>query len=622
MPYRSRLSLVLVASLSFASLAPAQEIQEPYEAEDPFDEINRARIENGRIVERTVESLPKGARSSVKSAQEIKMDAGEEVPPSKIHPLVQSWLMTSLDGQRSERLVVVFRDELKIPRFPEPVESEARESKTNQERLARAEELARGLAEQRAQFFREQEPKLKGLGIEVLETFWLVNAAVVRMPIASVPTLAERSDVLYIQPANAGEAPPQDRDHDNDVEDGRARIASDPYSIWDLGTGSIGLLDTGVRATHTLFNNPSHLGMLLDCVNGGALCAALDGNPDDNCWNHGTSSAAIITGNANWGEAFRGVTGITLNSYKVYPTSFDSAGNCNGWLDIPAAVRGFQRAVLHFDRIIVAEMQGSGGETSLLSVTADNVFDAGVVVIAANGNNGPNAGTVNAPANAHKVIAVGSFDVRTLDQQKEQSRGPSADLRYKPDIQAPTNTETASNANPTAFQIFSGTSGATPYAGGAAALLRNWLREAPRGIDPGQVYAHLILSGQHPYPFNNTSGAGPLRLPVGGLSWWGKVEISQDETIDIVLSVGEGDFQTLDGALWWPEDADQGHSDIDLSLIDPDGNVVAESDSGPSVFERARAAGVENPRDWTLRIRGFKVHGGPQTVYWAAYGAE
>ena len=45
----------------------------------------------------------------------------------------------------------------------------------------------------------------------------------------------------------------------------------------------------------------------------------------------------------------------------------------------------------------------------------------------------------------------------------------------------------------------------------AAALLRNWLRGTSGTIDPGQVYAQLILSGQQPYPFNNTSGAGPLR---------------------------------------------------------------------------------------------------------------
>ena len=78
------------------------------------------------------------------------------------------------------------------------------------------------------------------------------------------------------------------------------------------------------------------------------------------------------------------------------------------------------------------------------------------------------------PGSAHKVIGVGSVDVQTLALAPTQSRGPTADGRIKPDLQAPTNTETASNASDTALRVFNGTSGATPYAGGAAALARKY----------------------------------------------------------------------------------------------------------------------------------------------------
>ena len=115
----------------------------------------------------------------------------------------------------------------------------------------------------------------------------------------------------------------------------------------------------------------------------------------------------------------------------------------------------------------MAEMQGGGSDTSAISTAADSAFDAGAVVIAANGNNGPNSSTVNTPANAHKVIGVGNFDVQTLSQIQSQSRGPAPDNRFKPDIQAPTNTETASNSSDSALRVFGGTSGATPYAAGA-----------------------------------------------------------------------------------------------------------------------------------------------------------
>ena len=65
--------------------------------------------------------------------------------------------------------------------------------------------------------------------------------------------------------------------------------------------------------------------------------------------------------------------------------------------------------------------------------------------------------------------------------------------------------------------------------------------------------------------------------------------------------------------------ATQRHNDIDLHLIDPQGNTRASSISIPSVFERARVAGRVEPGRWTLRIRGYSVPSGIQVVYWAAH---
>jgi hypothetical protein len=593
-----------------------------------------ARIRNGKVVEFAATDMPREALSR----EPFKKVKRERVPPesvpAKVHPLLQRWLKER-PGDEAELIVINFRDDFPTPRFPEPVVGEPRKSPGNVRAARRAEELVAQITAKRAGSYKKLAEMLRGTyKAEVVETFWLVKAVTVKMPLQMVPRLAELKEVMYLEPDQTEDKPAQDANANNDVQDGRARINSDPYFGLGLTGGFIGLLDSGIRATHRHFTNPSNIAFRRDCVNGGNDCnTGATVNPNDDCWNHGTSSAAIITANARDGQAFRGVTGITLDSFKVFPSTFDGAGNCTGGLGTTAAVRGFQRAVAVLDRVIVAEMQGSGNYLSTVSVAADNAFDAGAVVIAANGNNGPAAGTINAPGSAHRVIGIGNFDVQTQTQIAGQSRGPTPDNRFKPDLQAPTNTETASTGcafgvqcamSDTAFRVFGGTSGATPYGAGAAALVRNWLRGTSFSIDPGQVYAFLILSGQQPYPFNNTSGAGPIRLPTDGWAWWGKVAVNDGDTIDIPINVA-GTPNRMDAALWWPEGAFQFvfgtiefHNDIDLSLVDPGGATGASSLSIPSVFERARVSGSVATGQWKLRVRGYKVGVGPQTVYWAA----
>jgi serine protease AprX len=602
--------------------------QELVGQEDPFDLIHEAVLRRGVLVRYDVSELPRDAWSSAEPEEKETAEVLGEVPdPSdpgeKIHPLLRRWI-SERDPASVETLVIAFRDELVVPRFPEPDLDQPRDSKHNARQLERANALADAIQRARAADYDRLAQRMGEYQARLIESFWLIRGFRVEMPIGSVERLIQDEEVLYVQPEQTDDLPPQD-----DVVDGRDTIVSDPYFDLGLTSGWIGLLDTGIRRTHVVFNSPSHIDFMRDCINGGADCnTGPNLNPNDDCWNHGTSSAAIITANDRQGDAFRGVTGITLDSWKVYPTSFDPAGGCNGGLNTTAAIRGFENAVRVLDRVIVAEMQGSGNAQDAISLAADNAFDAGAVIIAANGNNGPDEKTVNVPAVAHKVLGVGNFDVVSGDQVESQSRGPAADNRFKPDIQAPTNTETASAASDTARRVFTGTSGATPYAAGAAALLRNWLRRPSGSIDPGQVYAQMILSGQDPYPFNNTRGAGPIELPTNGRAWWGKVSISDGQNVDIPINV-DASAGVVDAALWWPEGGIRifgfhldWHSDIDLHLIDPSGNIRASSVSIPSVFERAHVAGRLAPGTWKVRIRGYRVPLFPATVYWAVVNIQ
>ena len=592
-------------------------VQRSRESEDPFNRIHAALIEGARVTSYSETELPTGATIRVAIPKKERVDTVPPRPIDRIHPLLRQWMNER--PAASELLLITLRDDLLLPRFPEPATPELRDSSTNRQVQARNAEIIVRLqahrAEQQKQFVAELDRTVRDrtqVGVEFIESFWLVNTVLVKSPLSAVPLFLQRPEVLYIEPQLTGERPPA-----NDVAAGRAEIVSDPYFNLGQSGGWIGLLDTGARFSHTLFNNPSHIAFRRDCVNGGADCNTGSSlNPNDDCWNHGTSTTAIITGNNNLGNGSRGVTAITLDSFKVYPSPAAPGGACIG-LDQGAVLRGFQTAIGVLDRVIVAEMQAGSDENGAISQAADAAFDAGAVVIAANGNNGPGSGTVNAPANARRAIGIGDFDVASLAQVTSQSRGPTGDGRFKPDVQAPTNTVTASNASDTAVRSFSGTSGATPYGAGAAGLLRNWLRGTSFSIDPGQVYAQMILSGQQPYPFNNTSGAGPLRLPTDGWAWWGKVAIGAGQTINIPLGISGASTNTFDGALWWPESRSR-HNDVDLYLVDPSGVVRASSISAASVYERARVAGAVANGTWTLRIVAYNVSG-TQNVYFAAH---
>ncbi|HEY3080446.1 MAG TPA: S8 family serine peptidase [Chloroflexota bacterium] len=544
-----------------------------------------------------------------------KKDAIQPVAPSRIHPRLEEMLSRG-DASQRVRILVNLQDNVEMPRLPDLPVGESRDSQIaadlSKQQDAIVSDLMRKRMDSQARLTQTFSERYK---MEVLEQFWLVNAFLADAPLGAVKDLLGSSEVLYVQPEDDGEKPPVDGNPNNDVIDGRSLIHSDPYfNLAGMTGGYIGLLDTGVRTTHTLFAWPDdHIDFLRDCVNGGANCnntAAPGFNTDDDCWNHGTSTAGIVTGNGNLGAAWRGVTAITVDSWKVYPNG------CGG-LNSAAVLRGFQTGLLVFDRVFIAEMQAGESESGAIATAADNAFAAGAVVIAANGNYGSGASTVRSPAIAHKVIGVGAYNVETLATPSYQSRGPATDGRYKPDIQAPTDTETASNVSAMATQSFGGTSGATPYGGAAAALTRNWLLKFGTSA-PGATYARMILGGQHPWPYDNVEGAGDLKLPTCSTSYWGTVTInSTGSTVDIPISVPLW-RSGLQASLWWPEGVSESHDDIDVHIIDPSNVERAKGFSAVSVFERTEYMAPLASGTWKVRVKGFSVASGPQTVYWAA----
>jgi hypothetical protein len=303
---------------------------------------------------------------------------------------------------------------------------------------------------------------------------------------------------------------------------------------------------------------------------------------------------------------------MVVDSYKV----FSSAGLVTG-----AAVRAFSTAVAFGDRLIMANMQGAGNSTSSISAAADAAYDGLAAVVAAAGDLGPNPGSVAVPGNARKVIAIGAVDVGDQTLERPSGRGP-ADSRVKPDLLGPDNVFAASNLSDTSLQLFTLTSAAAPNAAGAFALMRSFLKD-PMSFDfyPGYLYANMIAFGQN---FNlpetdNNNGAGLIRCPPSGWINYGYVTVNPSQSVFQSVTVS-GSVSALDVAIWWPENENQAHNDVDLFLYDPNGHGSAQgvSDSSGSIWEKVHWTSGLMDGSWTFEARAYHVTT-PQTVFWAFF---
>ena len=599
------------------------------ETQDPVNIIYTVDMEEAKPGRLRVSEINKNYISRNNKFKPKKDDTDGKPPNTR--PKIEAELRELLNKKGNNfrtQVMIAFTNKVRVPRFPEPVADEPRKSKANQKVLARSSQIIATLKQKRAKLYGRRAKKLEPFKIKIIETYWLIDAMLVDMPLGALKELNEWPETIFFGLNETNYPPPvPDGNNNNDVQDARAIIRSDPYYNLGQNGGYIGLLDTGVTDTHEVFSSPDNLDFLRDCIDGGANCNTGAITTTD-IWPHGTSSAGIISAGTGNSAAHRGVTDITLDSFRVYPAR-GAGGSVRN-----ASVNAFQQALAVGDRVIVGELQLGGDHWSDVSLAADAAFDAGAVIVAANGNRSNGPTTIASPGNAHRVIGTGRTDLGSTTPSGDQLEGPTTDGRLKPDVQAPSSSETARGNNNTDYRIFNGTSGATPYAAGAAALLRNWLRGTSFSIDPGQVYAQLILSGQLTGLMNNTNGAGMLGLPLNGRASWGKTTVSRGDVIRIPFNVSGNNNVVVDAALWWPEGHegpvlgnnaiiagifDNFHSDIDLRILDQNGTIRAISQSVNSIYERARATGTIQPGTWTIEIRGYDTWTSNRPVYWAAH---
>lgn len=189
---------------------------------------------------------------------------------------------------------------------------------------------------------------------------------------------------------------------------------------------------------------------------------------DDN--GHGTHVAGLVAGDgtASMGKYRGAAPGCGIISLKV----LDRYGT-GSQDDVLRALRWIrenrQQYRIRVVNISVGTTCNSKRNHARLLESVEQLWDEGVVVVTAAGNQGPRPGSITAPGSSKKVITVGSSDL--LEGRSAISgRGPTEECVCKPDIVAPGNKiMSCVPGKPYSYGVKSGTSMSTPLVTGAIA---------------------------------------------------------------------------------------------------------------------------------------------------------
>lgn len=273
--------------------------------------------------------------------------------------------------------------------------------------------------------------------------------------------------------------------------------AWDAHKNGILGEGiGIAVLDTGISPHPDFFLQGNRIAAFADFVNGRSF-------PYDDA-NHGTHICGIL---ASGKEVERGrYQGIAPKSHLVCAKILDGFGNGK----TSTALAAFQWICKKKEKYNIRILNISMGMTvehpkdefSPFMEAINELWDRGIVIVAAAGNNGPGEKTITAPGIGRKLITVGSCEDGFSGQ------GPTINCIKKPDLCAPGRQILSCSNEGNGYLIKSGTSMSTPMVSAAAALL---LSEEP-WLTPKEVKWRLLSSSRNLHLSWKQQGAGMLDI--------------------------------------------------------------------------------------------------------------
>ncbi len=260
--------------------------------------------------------------------------------------------------------------------------------------------------------------------------------------------------------------------------------------LWDMGYHGenvvVGVIDNGVDFTH-----PGLVGQKNNTVR-------FNKNPFTNetaepCRTHGTPVTGTIasTGKTSDGSVNPDYRGMAYAS-KIY--SLEMGCSSDGETVIGDMLGALNKVVAENQTIKVVNLS-LGSPVNYMSPIVDKVIQAGIVLVAAAGNEGPKEYTVSYPGGSINSIGVGAISYSNLIAPFS-SIGPLPGMIYKPDVVAQ-GASIYSTVLGGGYDQISGTSFSSPYTAGAIATLISALQANNIKYNPGLIKAAILETAVH-----------------------------------------------------------------------------------------------------------------------------
>lgn len=497
----------------------------------------------------------------------------------------------------------------------------------------------------------EAAPLCRQHGVTIRSRLRTVNALVIELPHAEIPSLADEDAVQWIEPA----LPPLTETNNSNRQITQADQVQDaPYNLDGTGVAVL-VYDIGsVDPNHPDFAGRLTLG------------------DEFTLSNHSTHVAGTVGGSGNAGDGlYRGMApGVTLVSYAL-------GGDATGlplYSDPVDLEDDYLQAVNLFGIVLATNSIGTNtcrngfnceitGDYGVTASVIDAIVRGGLgeplIVLFANGNerscqrcrdegvHTPEGYHSTAPpACAKNHISVGAVNSDDDSITFFTSWGPTDDGRIKPDIVAPgcqlsDDNGVTSCAVGGDYVTYCGTSMSTPTVAGITALLLQDL-ESQSGTDFQPVnstvkmlLAHNAVDLGNPGP-DYQCGYGSVRIrdtiDFARAGNFFQQQVEQDELYSFIIRVDPGETQ-LKATLVWDDVSGTANidqtliNDLDLIVYDPSLNRrwpwTLDPDNPGALAVRNQADHTNNieqvfvdtptPGLWTVYVSGFDVPEEPQT---------